>query len=275
MPHIIDGKEIILTPHQKLINREIVIHGLPEEISQTTLRNFYSRFGEIAKCTIKQNEANESRGFAFIAFNSEESVSRALNSLPHCIDGNEITDVKQIEAEPHIIDGTEVFLKKLTQDFDLWIDRVPEGLTEDSLYDFFSKYGELRDCRIHSSASGSKHADVCYTSKAEVNRALAARPHFINGKLLKTKSSDKAKKATFSIFVGSLPETATEKSVIDEFSKFGKLVYWEMGNDDRLSKTGPYAVALEALNNEHVIEGTVVDVRKASEVAASMKENFG
>ncbi|KAI1701186.1 RNA recognition motif domain-containing protein [Ditylenchus destructor] len=127
-----------------------------------------------------------------------------------------------------------------------------------------------------------KCGTVDFSLLLRVNRALAARPHVVNGKLIKTRSADKAKKATFSIFVGSLPETATEKSVIDEFSKFGKLVYWEMKNDDTLSKSGPYAVvtygtleeALEALNNEHVIEGTVVDVRKASEVAASMKENF-
>ncbi|KAI1701189.1 RNA recognition motif domain-containing protein [Ditylenchus destructor] len=347
-PHIIDGKEINLEPRRKNENL-IVIHRLPEEISQTTLRNFYSQFGDVWRCTIVRNK---SRRYAFVGFYSEEAVTRALNSLPHCIDGNEITDVKRagvrdrkltlrvldlspqtteeslrtfyskfgkltrcdirssgnvkdvatgkscstgyiayeskeeldraLEAEPHIIDGSEVFLQYLTNDFDLWIDGVPEGLTEDSLCDFFSKYGELRDCRIFSSTPGINHATVCYTSLDEVNRALAARPHIINGKLLKTKSANRAKKATFSIFVGSLPENATEKSVFDEFSKFGNLVYWEMKNDERLSKSGPYAVvtygtleeALEALNNEHVIEGTVVDVRKASEVAASMKENF-
>ncbi|KAI1701188.1 RNA recognition motif domain-containing protein [Ditylenchus destructor] len=350
IPHIIHGREITLRPYGKC--NQIVIHQLPKEISQSTLRNFYSQFGEILGCTIIRNEANQSRDFAFVAFNSEESVTHALNSLPHCIDGNKITDVKRssgrdrnltlrvldlspqtteeslknfyskfgkltrcdirimkytavrkssatifvgivafeskedldraLDAEPHIIDGSEVFIQCYTNDFDLWIDRVPEGLTEDSLCDFFSKYGELRDCRLYTSASGINHATMCFTSTDEVNRALAARPHIINGKLLKTKSANKAKKTTFSIFVGSLPENATEKSVIDEFSKFGKLVFWEMRNDDRLSKSGLYAIvtygtlkeALEALNNEHVIEGTVVDVRKASEVAASMKENF-
>ncbi|KAI1701185.1 RNA recognition motif domain-containing protein [Ditylenchus destructor] len=345
--HVIDGKEISLRPYLEKGNktqrtdRTIVIHQLPAETSQTTLRNFYSQFGEIFRCTIMRTEAKESRDYAFVGFYTEEAVTRALNSLPHCIAGKEITDVHRtgvrdrkltlrvldlspqtteeslrifyskfgkltrcdirnvkdiatgyiafdskkaldhaLEAEPHIIDGSEVFLQYYTNDFDLWIDGVPEGLTEDSLYDFFAQYGELRDCRIHLSASGTNHADVCYTSKVEVNRALAARPHIINGKLLKTKSGDKAKNATFSIFVGSLPENATEKSVLDEFSKFGKLVYWDFTNDGKLSKSGPYAVvtygtleeALEALNNEHVIEGTVVDVRKASEVAALMKE---
>ncbi|KAI1696168.1 RNA recognition motif domain-containing protein [Ditylenchus destructor] len=275
LPHVIDGKEVGLMPYggketrTQRRNYKIVIRRLPEEISQTTLRNFYSQFGEILACYIMRTEANESRDFAFVVFNSEEAVTRALNSLPHYIDGEELTDVKRaggrdrkltlrvldlspqtteeslrifyskfgkltrcdirnngsvkdiatekstlvgfvafeskqeldraLEAEPHIIDGSEVFLQYLTNDFDLWIDGVPEGLTEDSLYDFFAQYGELRDCRIHSSVSGTNHASVCYTSKDEV---------------------------------------------------------------------------LEALNNEHVIEGTVVDVRKASEVAGSMKENF-
>ncbi|KAI1708665.1 RNA recognition motif domain-containing protein [Ditylenchus destructor] len=347
-PHVIDGQEVGVRPYfNNFKKNQIIVHGLPQDTSQIALRKFYSQFGQVTHCIISRDEGNISRGYAFVSFKSGKAVDLALNSLPHCIDGKEISDVhrtrsdrkreltlrvfdlsletteeslrefysrfgqltrcelnlnpktevrygtvafskqeeldRALDAEPHVIDGSEVFLKYLTSELDLYIRAVPEGMTIESLEKFFSKYGELRDCRFNKSLTDQNNAYVCFASIDAVNRALADRPHFVKGKLVKTTFANRARQAAFSLFIGSLPENATEKSLVETFSKFGKLVHWQLRDDGKLNQSAPYGFvsygsaeeALTALNNgPHLIEGTTLDVRKAKEVVASLKEEY-
>ncbi|KAI1706587.1 RNA recognition motif domain-containing protein [Ditylenchus destructor] len=345
-PHVIDGQEVNVFPY---INKgdfkknQIMIRGLPQEISQMTLRNFYSQFGQVLYCKIIRDEGNVSRGYAFVSFKSGEAVDLALNSLPHRIDDNEFSNVQRahlnkreltlrvmdlpaktteeslrefyskfgritrcnlirnldsghlkygvvafstqedldraLEAEPHVIDGTEVFLSYMTSELDLRVKVVPEGVTRESFEKFFSKYGELRDCRFEKSPKGHNNLYIHFATIDAVNRALADRPHIVEGKLVKTIFANRTKQATYSLFVGSLPENTTEKSLFETFSKFGKLVHWQI--DGRRYQSTPYGFvsfgtaeeALTALNSgPHLIEGTTLDVRKAREVAPFLRE---
>ncbi|KAI1706585.1 RNA recognition motif domain-containing protein [Ditylenchus destructor] len=346
-PHFIDGQEVNVRPYFKSTSsgdtskNRIVIRGLPQETSQMTLRNFYSQFGEVIRCIITRDEGNVSRGYAFVSFKSREALDLALNSLPHCIDGEEISNVERIssdrkreltfrvfdlspktteeslrkfysrfgrltrcelhlnpktklrygnvafstqkeldhalDAEPHIIDGSEVFLKYISSKLDLCVQAVPESLSIESLEKFFSKYGELRDCRFNKSSIGLINAHLGFASIDAVNRALADRPHIVEGKLVKTTFANRTRQAAFTLFVRSLPKNVTEKSLVETFSKFGKLVYWEIHNDGNLSRSNPYGCvsygtpeeALNALNSGPYMmegmDGVTLDVRKENE----------
>ncbi|KAI1714096.1 RNA recognition motif domain-containing protein [Ditylenchus destructor] len=335
-PHVIDGQEVVVCPYfSNSKKNQIMVRGLPHETSQMTLRNFYSQFGDVTHCKIVRDERNVSRGYAFVSFKSAEAVDLALNCLPHCIDGEEISNIKRtnmdrkreltfrvfdlspktteeslrkfysrfgrltrcelhltsktklrygnvafstqkeldhaLDAEPHIIDGSKVFLKYLTSELDLCVQAVPDGIGIESLEKFFSKYGELRDCRFDKTLTGLNNAYVCFTSIDAVNRALADRPHIVEGKVINTLFANRARHATFSLFVGSLPEKVTEKSLFETFSKFGKLVYWEIHNDGKLNPYGCVSYgtteeALNALNNgPHMMDGVTLDVRKETE----------
>ncbi|KAI1699530.1 RNA recognition motif domain-containing protein [Ditylenchus destructor] len=347
--HVIDGQEVNVLPYfnkNDFFKNQIIVRGLPQETSQMTLRNFYSQFGEVTRCTISRDEGNVSRGYAFVSFKSGEAVDLALNSLPHRIDSVDISNVQRIvgshnreltlrvfhlstesteeslrkyysrfgdltrcdlsrnpdtgephygtiafgtqedldnalEAEPHVIDGSKVFLTYLTSELDLCVRAIPEGVTKKSLEKFFSKYGELRGFRFEKTRSGNDIAYVHYSTLDAVDSALADRPHIVEGKLVNTTFATKAKQATFSLFVGSLPESATENSLVETFSKFGKLVHWQLHDDGKLNQSTPYGFvsygtaeeALTALNSgPHLIKGTTLDVRKAREMVASLKE---
>ncbi|KAI1708587.1 RNA recognition motif domain-containing protein [Ditylenchus destructor] len=317
----------------------INIFDLSQEITSESLREFYSQFGEIAVCKIVF--PGEPKQFGNVAFLKEEAMDRALNSLPHCIDGKETkkvqlamlgrkqltlkvtnlspntstkslkefyskfgllngckikkenTDIGQIgevtfsknkdlhralDAQPHVIDGSEVFLKYATHELDFWINEVPEGVSEEDLIAFYSKYGQLRECQLSKGKTGIFHAYVSLSAIDEFNRAMEDRPHIINGKPLKIQFLGKGYSRPVSLFVGSLPENVTEETLREVFSQYGKPVFWELKNDGQFNQSGPYGIvsygteqeALNALNSgPHTIEGSVVDVRKAKDAGKS------
>ncbi|KAI1708672.1 RNA recognition motif domain-containing protein [Ditylenchus destructor] len=258
LPHLIDDIEISDVKRIRGVRkRELTLRvfDLSPETTEESLREFYSRFGQLTRCELRLNPKTEVR-YGTVAFSKQEELDRAL------------------DAEPHVIDGSEVFLTYLTSELDLRIRAVPEGVTIESVEKFFSKYGELRDCRFNKSMTGQNNAYVSFVTKNAVNRALADRPHFVEGKLVNTTFANRVKPAAFSLVVGSLPENATEKSLIEAFSKFGKLVYWKIYNAEKQSQSTPCGLvsygtpeeALNALNSgPHMIEGMTLDVRKANE----------
>ncbi|KAI1714133.1 RNA recognition motif domain-containing protein [Ditylenchus destructor] len=315
----------------------ISVSGLSINTTPESLREFYSQFGEIAFCDIVF--PGEAQQFGSVAFLKQEAMDRALNSLPHCIDGKEIKNVRSVrlgkkqltlqvtnlspkttteslnefysrfgwikcrinqgadgeigevtfanqedmhralDAQPHVIDGSEVFLKYATFDLDFKIDNVPDGITEKDLIAFYSKYGQLRECRLYKGKTGISHAYVSFSAISEVNRAMADRPHIIGGKPLRIKFRGKGYNSPVLLFVGSLPENVTEETLRGEFSKYGNPIFWEIQNDGHFNQSGPYGIvaygseeeALNALNSgPHTIEGAVVDVRKAKEANESL-----
>ncbi|KAI1704058.1 RNA recognition motif domain-containing protein [Ditylenchus destructor] len=200
-------------------------------------------------------------------------MDRALNSLPHYIDGEVIKNVRPgslgrkqltlqvLDLSPKTMTiSQKAFYSKIESggEAKLEVKDVPENVTEEALRDFYSKYGQL-------------------------NRAMDDRPHIIGGKPLEVYASvgHRNNSLKISLFVGSLPENVTEETLREEFSRYGKLVYWKLQNDGAFNQSGPYGIvrygseeeALKALNSgPHTIDGAVVDVKKASEAKKSLSK---
>ncbi|KAI1699576.1 RNA recognition motif domain-containing protein [Ditylenchus destructor] len=265
VPHCIDGKHIERVRPASLGKKQLTLQvlNLAPETTPESLQTFYSRFGSLTDCWIKQGTTAKVGQLAHVTFAYQKDMHRAL------------------DAQPHVIDGSEVFLKYATFDLDLRISDIPEFITDEELITFYSKYGQLRECRVLKGRTGLSHAFVSYSAISEVNRAMADRPHIIGGKPMKISFLGLAHNSDlFSLFVGSLPENATEESLREEFSKFGKPVFWKLENDGGFNQSRVYGIvsygteeeAIKALNSgPHTIEGTIVDVRKAAEMATLSK----
>ncbi|KAI1711592.1 RNA recognition motif domain-containing protein [Ditylenchus destructor] len=261
LPHRIDNKDIT-DVKLKACKKELALRVLylSPRTTVKSLRAFYARFGALAHGEIKKDPVTEKPlGFGYVAFKSEDSLNRCL------------------DAQPHVIDGKEVMLQYLTGELDLAIDELPENINEQSLCTFFSQYGQLRDCQLTKNSIGKTVGYVSFKTLEQVKRVMDDRPHIIEGKRVTTNYSDK-QSTHYSLFVGSLPENVTEDSVCEVFSKFGKLVHYNVYCDGQLNQSLPYAFisyaneeqALDALNKgPHMVEGTEVNVRRASEVARS------
>ncbi|KAI1706584.1 RNA recognition motif domain-containing protein [Ditylenchus destructor] len=262
LPHCIDGKEIYNVRPGSLGRKQLTLKivDLSPKTTTESLGKFYSRFGMLDNCWIYRKITAD---VGEVTFRYQKDMHRAL------------------DAQPHVIDESEVFLQYATYDLDLLIQDILEDITEEELIVFYSKYGQLRQCQLIKRKTGQSYAYVSYSAIDEVNRALDDRPHIIGRKPLQIEFLGRGHIVPVSLFVGSLPENVTEETLREEFSKYGKPVYWELKNDGRFNQSGPYGIvtysseqeALNALNSgPHTIEGAIVDVRKAKEAGKSVSK---
>ncbi|KAI1702988.1 RNA recognition motif domain-containing protein [Ditylenchus destructor] len=88
----------------------------------------------------------------------------------------------------------------------------------------------------------------------DVNRAVDDSPHIINGNPLRENETLRVnlcgRSINAALFVGSLPENVTEETLREEFSKYGKPVYWELRNDGKFDQSGPYGIVTYSSEQE-------------------------
>ncbi|KAI1715185.1 RNA recognition motif domain-containing protein [Ditylenchus destructor] len=343
-PHLIDDQEVnvrVARRHNEWQQKfRLFVGGLSKQTSVETLREYFSKFGDVAECNIPRNEVNGSRGFGYVIFQSEESINKVLKSAPHYID-NIAVDVKQasarqreftiivqklspnttdeslrefysrfgeltqcnvkfdrqtgqsrgfgyvsfssqkeldsaINAEPHIIDGVKVKLNYATNEFDMIVTSLTPNITEKALNDYFSRYGELRKCEIKESLPGVRTGFVGFWSEEEVLKVLDDRPHIINGKRVNSYQKDQE----FAVYIGNLPFDATDDSLFETFSKYGKLVHCEVKRDHNTNRSLGYGFVsfekaeqvVQAVNGgPHFMKGKTLKVAPVKKQTLSKK----
>ena len=59
---------------------QIFLGGLPSSITETDLRSFFSKYGEVCEVVIMYDqEKKKSRGFGFLSFADESACSKAVS----------------------------------------------------------------------------------------------------------------------------------------------------------------------------------------------------
>eukprot|EP00096_Caligus_rogercresseyi_P004998 TRINITY_DN1977_c0_g1_i1.p1 TRINITY_DN1977_c0_g1~~TRINITY_DN1977_c0_g1_i1.p1 ORF type:complete len:437 (+),score=124.52 TRINITY_DN1977_c0_g1_i1:356-1666(+) len=86
-PHTLDGRTIdpkacnprsMQKPKKTNFFPKVFLGGLPSNITETDLRNFFSRYGEVCEIIIMYDqEKKKSRGFGFLSFSDDQAVNRA------------------------------------------------------------------------------------------------------------------------------------------------------------------------------------------------------
>ncbi|KAI1697130.1 RNA recognition motif domain-containing protein [Ditylenchus destructor] len=214
-PHSIDNKVVFVEHAGSLRRRELTLFvgNLSPKTTDESLKKHFSKYGQLTQCNVKiDRQTGQSRGFGYVGFASQEALDRALDAQ-------------------HVVDGVEVKLDCSTRELNLQVDSLPRNMSEESLKkslcDYFSRYGRVRDCRFIKNSAGNTTAFVSLSSKDEISRALNARPHWIDGKLVNTRHQD----AEFTLIVNGIPKDATDEDLYETFSKIGKRVHWQVMRD--------------------------------------------
>ncbi|KAI1703174.1 RNA recognition motif domain-containing protein [Ditylenchus destructor] len=207
-PHSIDNKDVFVQ-HSLPRPRELTLHigNLSPKTTDETLRDHFLKYGRLTQCEVKiDRQTGQSRGFGYL--------NRALH-----------------DQQTHVIDGVEVRLSNRSSELDLVVECLPRNISEESLkkslWDFFSRYGRVRDCEFIKNSAGNTTAFVSMSSKDEISRALNARPHKIDGKSVDTH----LKGEQFTLFVGGFHSSTTDDDLYETFSKVGKPIHWEVVRD--------------------------------------------
>uniref|UniRef100_A0A915E328 RRM domain-containing protein n=1 Tax=Ditylenchus dipsaci TaxID=166011 RepID=A0A915E328_9BILA len=149
------------TVRAKQLNSTELRHYVSNLSLSTTiesLTDFYSQFGGPLKVKLSQC-LDRNLYYGVLDFSSQKQVDKAIQSLPHVVDGN------------------KVVFEHNTKDFTLFAAELPPNSTQEVLQQYFEKFGPVFKCLVVSNKSSGDSAWVTYSSKQGLNLALANQLH--------------------------------------------------------------------------------------------------
>ena len=72
-------------------DRKMFVGGLPQDVSQDDLKDYFGQFGELESVQIMKDPlTGRSRGFAFLIYKVEESMKKAIENEDHMLKVKEV-----------------------------------------------------------------------------------------------------------------------------------------------------------------------------------------
>uniref|UniRef100_A0A8C5KZT8 Heterogeneous nuclear ribonucleoprotein A3 n=1 Tax=Jaculus jaculus TaxID=51337 RepID=A0A8C5KZT8_JACJA len=142
--------------------------------------------------------------------------------------------------------------KEPEQSRKLFIGGLSFETTDDSLREHFEKWGTLTDCVVMRDPQTKRSRGfgfVTYSCVEEVDAAMCARPHKVDGRVVEPKRAvsreDSVKPGAHltvkKIFVGGIKEDTEEYNLRDYFEKYGKIETIELMEDRQSGKKRGFA----------------------------------
>jgi len=128
--------------------RKLFIGGLGWDTTEKQLSDYFSKFGEIESISVKTNpNTGRSRGFAFIVFQSTDTVDQILNGGEHIINNRKVDPKKAIARTGKIFVGG---LK-------------PE-ISDDEVRNHFSQFGKVIEVEFLYDKTRNQRKGFCFVS---------------------------------------------------------------------------------------------------------------
>ncbi|XP_055601551.1 RNA-binding protein Musashi homolog Rbp6-like isoform X2 [Uranotaenia lowii] len=154
---------------------KMFIGGLSWQTSPESLRDYFSKFGEITEVMVmKDPTTRRSRGFGFITFSDPASVDKVLSHGTHELDGKKI--------DPKVAFPRRAHPKMVTRTKKIFVGGLSAPTTLEDVKSYFEQFGPVS---IHSSCSlgGKTGLDWTRLDKNAGNRTKKNDnfPHFRRG----------------------------------------------------------------------------------------------
>ncbi|OXB52422.1 hypothetical protein ASZ78_015535, partial [Callipepla squamata] len=183
----------------------------------------------------------------------------------------------------------------------LFIGGLSFETTDESLRSHFEQWGTLTDCVVMRDPNTKRSRGfgfVTYSSVEEVDAAMNARPHKVDGRVVEPKRAVSredsqrpgAHLTVKKIFVGGIKEDTEEHHLRDYFGQYGKIEVIEIMTDRGSGKKRGFAfvtfddhdsVDKIVIQKYHTVNGHNCEVRKAlskqemASASASQRGGFG
>jgi len=155
--------------------------------------------------------------------------------------------------------------------------------TDETLREFYEKWGEVVDCVVMKDPYTKKSRGfgfITYSSSTMVDECLSQRPHEIDGKVVDPKrampredsNKPEAHLAVKKLFVGGVKDHVTDDDLREYFQVFGNIESIEMITERETGKRRGFgfitfddcdAVDKIVLRKNHVVNGVMIEVKKA------------
>lgn len=158
-----------------LMDRKLVVLGIPWDIDTEGLREYMSKFGELEDCIVmKDRSTGRSRGFGYATFASAEDAKNAASS-EHFL-GNRMLEVKIATPKEEM----RAPARKVTR---IFVARIPQVVTEATFRSHFEKYGDITDLYMPKDQGSKMHRGIGFITfeNADSVENLMADTHELGG----------------------------------------------------------------------------------------------
>ncbi|VDN02257.1 unnamed protein product [Thelazia callipaeda] len=165
----------------------------------------------------------------------------------------------------------------------MFIGGLTSSTTDETLKEFYSKWGTLVDCVVMRDPATKRSRGfgfVSFSKQSEVDAAMANRPHIIDGKTVDPKRAvpreqsqrSEANISSKRLYVSGVREEHTEDMFKEHFGKYGNILKCEIIADKNTGKPRGFAfitfddydaVDKCVLIKSHMINNYRCDVKKA------------
>jgi len=199
---LIGGKKVFVGPFVSRRERNmsngskkftnIYVNNLHEGVSDEKLTELFTAFGNIKSAVIMKDDADKSKGFAFINYETSEEAQKAVDAMNgKDIDGKTIfvgRAQKKAERESELRQKFEVMKMEHMakyQGVNLYVKNLDDDFDDQKLIQVFTPFGTITSARVMYDADkrSKGFGFVCYSAAEEAQKAVAET----NGKIVGTK----------------------------------------------------------------------------------------
>ncbi|KAJ3605857.1 hypothetical protein NHX12_027900 [Muraenolepis orangiensis] len=153
------------------LHRKMFVGGLSWDTTKKDLKDYFSKFGEVADCTLKLDPmTGRSRGFGFILFKEADSVEKVVTHKEHRLN-SKVIDPKKAKAMKSKEPIRKVFVGGLSPD-----------TPEEKVREYFSAFGEVEAVELPMENKTNKRRGFCFVTFKEdetVRQILEKKYHNI------------------------------------------------------------------------------------------------